>query len=300
MSKKSTLHRDDKRIYLYLGLTILFWSAAPAVAKVALGEINNFQLLFFNNIVGIISLSLCMLLQKKTSLLFKYKKSDYAKLFGMGFLGLFLYYILLYGSFSIAPPGQANMLNYLWPIFLIIFSILILKEKWNRKVVVAILVSFTGAFIIFTGGDLNVLNGQYAIGYLMALLAAFCYGLFSALNKKFNYEKLTSVWIEYLASFMLITPTLLLASHFIIPSSAGTILAILFLGGLSSSLGFVFWFKVLQSGATRKFANIVYLNPFLALIFVFFINGETVPAVSLIGLLLIVSGIFLQLRKGNS
>jgi drug/metabolite transporter (DMT)-like permease len=300
MSKKSALRGDDKRVYLYLGLTILFWSAAPAVAKVALNEINNFQLLFFNNIIGIISLSLCILLQKKTNLLFRYKKSDYAKLFGMGFLGLFLYYILIYGSFSAAPVGQANMLNYLWPIFLMIFSVLILKEGWNYKMIVAMLVSFAGAFIIFTGGNLNALNGQYAVGYLMAVFAAFCYGLFSALNKKLNYDKLTSVWIEYLASFVLITPTLLLVSNFVVPSSIGTILAILFLGGLSSSLGFVFWFKVLQSGATRKFANIIYLNPFLALIFVFFIDGQAVPVISLVGLLLIVGGIFLQLRKGNS
>ena len=125
--------RQSNSAYTYLLLTILFWSATPAVAKLALAELNNLQLLFYTSIVGVISLFLVVLFQKKINQIKEFKKTDYFKMLGMGFLGIFLYYIFLFGSFAIAPAGQANVVNYLWPVFIILFSIPILKEKFNYK-----------------------------------------------------------------------------------------------------------------------------------------------------------------------
>ncbi len=289
--------KKEMSAYSYLILTILMWSAVPAVAKLALNELNNFQILFYNNIVGIITLSLIIKFQNKYKLFKEYKKSDYAKMFGMGFLGLYMYYILLYGSFNIAPAGQANMINYLWPIFIVIFSIFLLHEKWNQKTIIAILISFIGAFIVFTKGTFTSFQNEYARGYLLALGAAICYGLFSVLGKKHEHEKFTSMLVYYTSSFILITPTMLVVSKFTIPTSPTTILSLLFLGGLANSIGFVFWFKALKIGHTHKMANIVYVNPFLSLIFVYFLNNETIPFASIIGLVLIVAGIVIQLMK---
>ena len=118
---------QSKSAYFYLILTILLWSATPAVAKLALGELDNYQLLFYTSIVGVISLFIVNFYQGKLKLLSNYTKRDYLKMFGMGFLGIFLYYIFLYRSFALAPAGQVNVMNYLWPVFIIIFSIPILK-----------------------------------------------------------------------------------------------------------------------------------------------------------------------------
>ncbi|HQT45063.1 MAG TPA: DMT family transporter [Candidatus Micrarchaeota archaeon] len=178
----------DKASYIYLGLTILLWSATPAVAKLALSELNNIQLLFYCNIVGILSLSALVITQNKLPVFSGYSKLDYLKMFGMGFLGLYLYYIFLYGSFAIAPPGQANMINYLWPIFVVLFSILVLREKSTWKTFLAIAMGFAGALIVFTGGNFSSLQNQYTGGYLLALGGAVCYGLFSVLGKKLNGE----------------------------------------------------------------------------------------------------------------
>ena len=287
---------DSKSAYFYLALTILLWSAVPAVAKFALAELNNLQVLFYCNIIGIISLSALIILQKKQRHFAQYSPRDYAKMFCMGFLGLYLYYIFLYGSFSLAPAGQANIINYLWPIFVVIFSVILLKEKATWKTFLAILLSFAGAILVFSRGDFSSLQNEYTGGYLLAFGAAVCYGLFSVLGKKLQYEKFTSMLVFYVASLCLITPTMLAASKFAIPQSLSTWLALLFLGGLANSLGFVFWFKALEKGDTHKLANLIYINPFLSLLFVYLINGEAIPLVSILGLLLIVCGIFVQLR----
>ncbi|MFA5930021.1 MAG: DMT family transporter [Candidatus Micrarchaeia archaeon] len=290
---------DEGTPYLYLALTILLWSATPAVAKLALAEINNVQMLFYNNIVGIIVLSAIIIFQKKQRLFSNYSKGDYLKMLGMGFLGLYLYYIFLYGSFSIAPAGQANMINYLWPVFVVLFSILILKEKFTWKTFLAIFLGFLGAILVVTRGNLSNLQNEYTFGYFLAFCAAACYGLFSVLGKKLNYDKFTSMLVFYVASLLLITPTMLVFSKFIIPQSPTTWLVILFLGGLSNSLGFVFWFKALEKGKTHRMANLIYITPFVSLIYVYFLNGEVIPVISIAGLALIIGGVLLQLKTGE-
>ena len=82
--------RQSNSSYTYLLLTILFWSATPAVAKLALAELDNLQLLFYTSIVGVISLFLVVLFQKKIGQIKEFKKIDYLKMLGMGFLGIFL------------------------------------------------------------------------------------------------------------------------------------------------------------------------------------------------------------------
>ncbi|MFA5106102.1 MAG: DMT family transporter [Candidatus Micrarchaeia archaeon] len=290
---------DYKSAYFYLALTILLWSATPAVAKLGLEEINNIQLLFYCNVVGIISLSIAVLALGKARFLSQYKISDYARMFGMGFLGLYLYYIFLYGGFALAPAGQANMINYLWPLFVVIFSILILKEKFTWKTLLAIAMGFAGALIVFSHGDFSSFQNEYTPGYLLAFAGAMCYGLFSVLGKKLRYEAFTSMLVFYLASLLLVTPTMLLLYGFVFPHSLTTWLAIFFLGGLSNSIGFVFWFKALEKGKTASLANLIYINPFLSLVYVFFLNGESIPAISILGLALIVGGALVQLKSAE-
>ena len=289
---------DEKQLpYLYLALPILLWSAVPAVAKLALSELTNFQLLFFNSIVAVVSLSLAILLRDKFHHFSEYKKTDYLKMFGMGFLGIYLYYVLLYGSFALVPSGQANMINYLWPTFVVIFSIPILGEKFNLKTFLAILISFAGALIVFTGGDFSSFSNEHSFGYLLAAGGAIFYGLFSVLGKKVRYEKFTSMLVYYVSSLILITPTVYFTSGLVIPTKITTFLAILFMGGFASSLGFVFWFKALDAGHTHKIANAIYFVPFLALVWVQLLNNEAVPVISIFGLVLIAGGILIQAKK---
>lgn len=283
--------------YVYLILTILFWSVVPAIATLALEELNNFQLLFYTRIIGAISLFIVVLYQGKIKLLAEYSPLDFVKMFGMGFLGIYIYYILLYGSFSLAPAGQANIINYLWPIFIIIFSIPILKEKYNYKTVLAILISFAGALIIFTRGDLSSFSNQYSFGYILAALGAICYGLFSVLGKKLHYEKYSSMLMYNFSAAILIILTVPIFSNIIIPKSLTTIISILILGGISNSVAFVFWFKALKAGHTHKTANAIYAVPFLALFWTFFLNSEPIRYFSVIGLVLIISGIVIQLKN---
>jgi drug/metabolite transporter (DMT)-like permease len=288
---------QSKWAYFYLFLTIIIWSANPAIAKLALIELDNYQILFYMCVFAIISLFLVNLFQGKLNLLLKYSRQDYAKLFLMGFLGIFLYHLFLLGGFALAPAGQVNVMNYLWPIFVIIFSMPLLKEKLNTMTVISISISFVGALIAFTGGNLSGFSNAYSPGYFLAASGALCYGLFTVLSQKFGYDKFSSMLVCFISAAILIIPTTLFFSHFVIPQSLMTVVAVILLGGVVNSIAVVFWFKALESGDTHKMANLVYIVPFLAMIWTYLLNSEPFSIYSIIGLALIVTGILIQLRS---
>ena len=91
--------------YVYLALTMVIWSACPAVAKLALRELDSFQLLFYTSILSTLSLLALNLLHGKLPLFLQYKAKDYLVMFAMGFVGIFLYYVFIYGAFARAPPA---------------------------------------------------------------------------------------------------------------------------------------------------------------------------------------------------
>ncbi|HLD86715.1 MAG TPA: EamA family transporter, partial [Candidatus Nanoarchaeia archaeon] len=99
------------------------------------------------------------------------------------------------------------------------------------------------------------------------------------------------------SAMLLILPTTLMISDLAIPKSSATIISILLLGGIMNSIAFVFWFKALQSGNTHKTANIIYIVPFLAMVWTYALNAEPFSFHSIIGLGLIIVGIFIQLRN---
>ena len=77
--------RESKAAYLYLAFTILLWSSVPALAKLALKELDNFQLLFYVSIIGTASLFILNAFSGKIPVLLKYTKIDFLRMFGMGF-----------------------------------------------------------------------------------------------------------------------------------------------------------------------------------------------------------------------
>jgi drug/metabolite transporter (DMT)-like permease len=295
--KQETQLENSRSPWLYLVPTIILWSAVPAIAKLALNELNNFQLLFYASIVSVFSLFVVNLLHGRLSILATYSTKDFMKMFLMGGLGLYLYMIFLYASFSLAPAGQANVINYLWPVFIIIFSVPILKDKFNYKTIVAILISFFGAVITFTGGSFSIFSNQYALGYLLAALGAACYGLFCVLGKKLEYEKFSSMLMYYVGATILIILTTIVVSEIVIPKSIITIISVLALGGVMNSLAFVFWFKALQSGHTHRTANVVYVVPFLAMVWTYLLNAEPLSLSAAVGLTFILTGIFIQMKN---
>lgn len=282
--------------YIYVSISILFWSTTATAIKLLLINLNNIQVLFYSSLIGAIALFIISLLQGKKNLIRSYSKKDYRFFILMGFLGVFSYYTLLYGGLQFSTAQEAFIINYTWPLWVIVFSSLILKEKLNTKAIFAILIGFFGVYLIATKGNLFSFSSENLFGNMLAFSGAIFYGLFSALGKKYEYEKFTSMTFYFLFGFLFTAVFSIIFSNIAIPNIY-EIIGLIYIGIFPSAIAFVFWFKALKEGETPLMSNLVFLTPFISLIFISLILKEEIKIISIIGLILIIGGIVLQKIK---
>ncbi len=107
MIKQHIFESQSARSFFYLGLCILSWGLIPVVSKNILVELDNLQMLFYSTIFSCLVMGCIVLFEKKMYVLKTYGISDYAKIGGLGFLGTYLYYVLLYGALALTAPQRA-------------------------------------------------------------------------------------------------------------------------------------------------------------------------------------------------
>ncbi len=288
---------QSSKAYFYLALCIIFWAAIPVVSKKILIELNNIQMLFYSTIISFVVLFAINLFQRKLHLLKQYKAKDFANMFFLGFLGAYFCYLILYEAFSIAGAQEIFILAYTWPIIVIILGFFILKEQPTLKKIIAIVISFFGIVIIVTNGHLSHLTFSSLKGDLLALTYAFVFALFSILGKKFKYDQTLSTMIFFLSALILMIPTVSFLSSFRLPSI--NVWFWLFLNGFFiNGITYIFWFKALKA-PTHTVSNLLYLTPFLSLVYIHIFLGDKILISSFIGLAIIASGIILQSIKLN-
>ncbi len=273
------------------------WSTMPTISSLLLGEMDNSTVLAVSSFFATVTMIVIVILSRKFSLAISYRIKDYLKMAVIGLPGVFLYYVFYYAGATRLPASQAFITNYLWPIMSIVFAVLILREKMTLPKTIAVVMSFAGVFTV-AGDDILSLSISSIKGTLFCFAGAVCYGLFTVLNKKSAYDRQIAMTVAMFVSFVLSTSTALLTGSSL-SLSLPQIPGILWNGVFTMALANLSWTLALSGESTAKIANLAYITPFLSLVWTFFILGEPVKPTSLIGLCMIVAGIFIQL-KGNA
>lgn len=279
--------------YMFVLLAALLWGSTATVGKLVLTNLNNLQVSLFATLFATASLYVVVFLQGKQKIIRTYTRNDYITFAWMGFLGVFAYQLCLYGALKLLPAQEAFLINYMWPIMVVIFAVVLLKEKVTLKKVVGIVFAFFGVTLVITKGDFSTLKFDNLLGIALALAGSVVYGAFSVLGKKQSYEKFTSMMFYYAFAFFYALVTTFLFSK--VPHLSWYQLAgLAWLGIFTSGLAFVFWFLALQYGDTTKMSNIIFLTPFISLIYIHLILNERVLISSVLGLCIIVASILIQ------
>ena len=279
--------------YANLALCILLWASIPVATKKILLELDSLQILFYSTIFSTLVLGILIVFQKKITLLKRYNKSQYSIMFLLGFLGNYLYYIFLYGALSKTTASEGFILAYTWPIMVLILSFIILKDMVTIQKILGILISFFGIIIITTNGNIATFNLTNFQGDILALSGAFVFALFSVLGKKYNFDKTISVFIYFLSALIFIIPTVLIFSEITFPSFK-VWLWIIYNGVFVNGISYIFWFKALEDGETHIVSNLLYLTPFISLIYILIFLDEKILISAVVGIVVIVVGVLSQ------
>ncbi len=288
-----------RKSYIYAGLAIFFWSTVPTVFKISLKELDILPMLAIASGTSACILLAVIIVEKKTHLLFRNTAKE---LLGSALLGLinpFIYYILLLNGYKLLPAQIAQPLNQIWPIILVFLSVPILGQKIRSRSFLALFISFAGVYIISSQGHLFSSGHSDIKGVLYATGSSVFWALYFIFNVKDKRDEAVKLFLNFLFGYMYIVIALVVTKNWQISASAMKgILAAVYVGVFEMGITFLFWLKALQMAETTdKVSNLVYLAPFLSLVFVHFILHEPVYYTTPVGLLLIISGIWLQNRK---
>ena len=289
--------KNQKKAYIYALLAVLLWSSIASAFSLALRELDVIQLLLDASLVSIICLFIILLFQKKLSFISKLSRKDYVHSALLGFLNPFLYYLILLNAYALLPTQEAMALNYIWPISLAILSIPLLKQKISLKGFIAIVISFAGVFTIATRGELFSFSFTNLYGDILAFSSSIIWALFWILNVKDKRDEVQKLFLNFVFAFIYILIVALIFSEIKIPHLKG-IMALSYIGLFEMGITFVFWLKALKySESTHKLSQLIFLSPFISLIFINIIVKEPILHSTFVGLLLIIAGILLQQNR---
>ena len=287
------LTRQHKAYLFALG-AVLLWSTVATAFKISLRYLDVFQLLLVAGVTATLCLLLVVLVTGRIKILGSLGKPDYLRLACLGILNPFCYYLILFRAYDLLPAQVAQALNYTWAITLMLLSVPILKHRITRFDAIATVVCYSGVIVIcFSGGQFPA--GELStMGILLALGSTVIWAFYWLLKTKDHVDPVSGLFVSFLFSIPFIVAACWLRSDVSSMGMSG-ILAGVYVGLFEMGITYILWLAALQrSEATAKVSTLIFLSPFISLIFISRILGEAIAVTTIIGLLLIVGGLSVQ------
>ncbi len=273
---------------MYGASVVLIWSTVATVFKLTLRVLSPVEMLMYSSFTSLIVFAILL---KNPLQLLKTVGKDIRRYALFGFLNPFLYYNVLFLAYSILPAQQALPLNYTWQIFLFIFSVIFLGQRFTVRSLMAVLLGFLGVYVISTEGTFVEFSNIF--GVVLALLSAVLWASFWILNLRDEKDIKEKLFLSYLfgsvyvfLEYLLLKPSL--------PSVEG-IAGSIYIGIFEMGITYFFYLRALKlSRTTTQVSVLIYLVPFLSFAFISIFVGESIHPSSVIGALLIVFGILVE------
>ena len=217
----------------------------------------------------------------------------------VGVYGLFGYHLMLFIALQTAPAVEANLVNYLWPLLIVVLSPLFTKSlKLGLRAVIAAILGFVGAALAITSSGTTATGAGFEVGYLFALAAAIIWATYSLTTTKLPAFPTSAIGL-----FGLVSGVLAIAAHFlleepaVISSSDWVLLVILGLGPLGGA--FYFWDAALKIGDPRRIGLLAFLTPLLSTTLLLVVSGRELSVQLLAATALIVGGAMLGSKAAS-
>jgi drug/metabolite transporter (DMT)-like permease len=266
-------------------VAVLLWSLL-AFFTAASGTMPPFQLLAIS--FGIGGLSLLVIRPKSLQAL---RQPLPVWILGIG--GLFGYHFFYFFALRNAPPVEAGLINYLWPLLIVLFSALLPGEKlrWNHLAGCAL--ALAGAVLVVTRGQGFTFQSEYALGYGAALIAALAWSTYSVLSRRF-----ADVPSEAITGFCLAAAALSAVCHVLLeqtvwPDNLWQWGAIIALGLGPVGLAFYVWDMGVKKGDIQVLGAASYSAPLLSTLILILTGYAQYSHVVLVACLLITAGAIL-------
>lgn len=286
---------NQAKAYTFAAITVLAWSTVPSAFKLSLGYLDPVQLLLYSAAVSVLVLGTILLAQGKARLVVSFTRRQYLRSLGLGLLNPLLYYLVVLKAYDLLPAQVAQPLNYTWALTLAYLSIPLLKQRIGLPEILAGLVCYSGVVVISTRGSVSAAEAFDPLGIALALGSTIIWALYWIVNTRDDRDPVAGLFLQFAFSLPFVTAACLLLSDVRVASPYG-LLGAAYVGTFEMGVTFVCWLTALKlSENTARVGNLIFVAPFLSLVFIqFLVPDEEILASTVFGLLLIVAGLLIQ------
>lgn len=273
---------------ILLALICVFaWSFIPVVTKLGTTEIDNFQFLFWSNLLS--CLVVIPFIKRDRAMLkasFACISTPKGLLLNMvlGLFGCCLYSLFLYYGYMHANSVQVLIIQYLWPALITVFALFLLKERLNAKKIIAIICGFIAAVLVITQGNFSMLNFTNIDVLIIVFIGAHFFALFSVLSKKEKrVDDAFAIFFYFVWGTIFSGVSVFLFSDWRIPDVQSFII-IMINGALVNGVTFILWIIALAKADASRISPLVYLSPVLSIVWITLFFNEPFRFINIIAM----------------
>ena len=266
---------------------VLLWSTVASAFKLSLRELSPPQLVFASSLVSAAFLGVVLALRGRLPELLALPRRQWLRSAGLGLLNPCLYYLVLLEAYHRLPAQQAQALNYL--------SALLLRQRLLRTDVLAGFICYGGALVVATRGHLLELRFDDGLGVALALGSTLIWAFYWVGITRDPLDAATRLFLNFLLGLPWAALVCGLRADFDFGWKGWAGAA--YVGLFEMGLTFLLWLAALRrAGNASRVANLIFLSPFLSLVFLHRFVGERIEPATLAGLAVIVAGLLIQRR----
>jgi len=286
------MDRNTSAILFAMGAVAL-WSTAASAFSLALDHGSPWQVVFAASIMSTL-VFLAVVLRKGVRITAGMLPAGALR----GFLNPFLYYLVLLSAYNGLPAQVAMVINYLWPLTLSLLAVPLLGQKLKPGAATGILVSFSGVVLMAFAGS-GVLREIPLFPVLLAFFSTVVWALYWILNTRASGSVAGNLLLNFcFGTAYLLVWGLLTGARFSLRTEL--LLGGSYIGLFEMGVAFLFWNTALKrSDSASRVSGLIYITPFLSLGVIALVVKEPIAPATILGLLLVITGIALGTGMGR-
>jgi len=288
------IEKNQNLAYKYALISVFLWSTVATAFKISLEYLTPLELLLYSSLSSLIILGINVIYLKKINEVISHLKNQFGLVFVLGSINPFVYYLILFKAYDILPAQEAQAINYTWALMFAYLSVIFLKHRLTKADILAGFVCYFGVLIIATKGEPFSLNFSDFSGVMLALLSTVLWSFYWIFSKKIKIDATVGLFCNFLVGVILISIYIFFTAEVSLPNLQ-SILGAIYVGFFEMGITFVFWLKAVNlTLSISKISNLIFLSPFLSLVFIHFFVGEEILVSTILALFLIIGGLIIQ------
>ena len=289
--------QDTDRRAVKLGLgAVMLWSTVATAFSLSLQYLTPLQLVTLATVISWCFFAIRLSVPERRSALRVTSSKARATGLLVGWLNPGLYYLVLFAAYDRLPAQEAMAINYSWGITLALLAAPLLRQHLSAGALLAACISYSGILVIATRGAPLSLDFAQPLGVGLALLSTVLWSLYWVINTRLSLDPEVNLFLNFSGALPLLL-ALLWWSNTPFPTLWQGWAGGLYVGLFEMGLAFVLWMGAMKATtSTLRISSLIFLSPPLSLVLIWVIAGEAVKAYTLIGLVLILFGLWLQRR----